>query len=92
MHDAVDLYLIYLQGPNYTISLDGHDKLAGKDNNEFPLCIYGGQDCWSGKILFLKIWTTNHKPAVVARYYFDYLCESQGKLDTNLSLHYFGQQ
>lgn len=65
------------QGPNCTISMDGHDKLCGFQKNTFPLCIYGAQDSWSGKMLFLRIWTSNNKPGIVARYYYEYLEESR---------------
>ena len=60
------------------MSLDGHDKLCGYQKSMFPLYIYGGQDCFSGKITFLKIWTSNNDPAVIGRHYFDYIAESKG--------------
>jgi len=53
------------------MSLDGHDKLCGYQKSTFPLHVYGGQDCFSGKIMFLKVWTSNNNPEVVARHYFD---------------------
>ena len=31
-------------GPNWTYSLDGHDKLMGFQNSTFPLAIYGCVD------------------------------------------------
>eukprot|EP00111_Clytia_hemisphaerica_P012372 TCONS_00036343-protein len=64
------------QGPNSTMSLDGHDKLCGFQKATFPLCIYGGQDCYSGKIHFLKIWTTNNHPNVIGKFYYDHLYEN----------------
>jgi len=52
------------QGPNHTVSLDGHDKLCGYQKSMFPWCVYGAQDTFSGKILFLKIWTSNNDSTV----------------------------
>ena len=60
--------------------LDGHDKLCGFQKSMFPLCIYGGQDTFSGKITILRIWNTNNKPEVIGRFYFDYLTEKKGLL------------
>ena len=50
--------------------------------NQCSLYVYmgGGQDTFSGKINFLRIWTTNNKPEVIGRFYFDYLSEGHGKL------------
>ena len=42
-------------GPNWVLSLDGHDKLMGFQKNTFPLAIYWCIDTASPKILFLKI-------------------------------------
>jgi len=60
------------------MSLDGHDKLCGYQKSTFPLHIYGGQDTFSGKIMFLNIWTSNNSPQVVARHYFKYVAKSKG--------------
>lgn len=62
-------------GPDYTLSCDGHDKLCGYQKSMFPLCVYGGMDTYSGRINFLRVWTTNNDPKVVGRFYFEYLCE-----------------
>ena len=62
------------------MSLDGHDKLCGYQNSTFPLCIYGGLDTFSGRVQFLRIWTSNSNPKIVGRYYLEYLYESRGKL------------
>ena len=43
------------------------------------LCIYGGQDTYSGKIMFLRIWTTSGGPRVIGRFYLEYLFTSQGR-------------
>ncbi|XP_028414879.1 uncharacterized protein LOC114537959 [Dendronephthya gigantea] len=57
------------------MSLDGHDKLCGYQKSMFPLCIYGGQDAFSSRVNFLRVWTTNNDPQVIGRFYFDYLYE-----------------
>ena len=49
-------------GPGWTYSLDGHDKLMGFQNNTFPLAIYGCLDTFSRKIIFLKVWMSNSDP------------------------------
>ena len=36
--------------PNCVISLDGHDKLVGFQNNTFPIAIYGAVDNASRKL------------------------------------------
>ena len=60
-------------GPNWTYSMDGHDKLMGFQNSTFPLAIYGAIDTASRKILMLKIWTTNSEPVLVGKWYLDLL-------------------
>lgn len=62
------------------MSLDGHEKLCGFQKAMFPLNIYGGQDTFSGKIDFLRIWTSNNDPRITGRFYFDFLFQSKGKL------------
>ncbi|XP_028517680.1 uncharacterized protein LOC110248095 [Exaiptasia diaphana] len=64
-------------GPNFTMSLDGHDKMCGYQNSTFPLCIYGAQDAYSARIQFLRIWTTNSDPNIIGCFYFDYLYEER---------------
>ena len=61
------------------MSLDGHDKLCGYQKSTFPLCIYGGQDAFSGRINFLKIWNSNNNPRVIGRFYLEYLMECESK-------------
>ena len=66
------------------MSLDGHDKMCGYQKSMLPLCIYGAQDTYSGRIQFLRIWTSNNDPNIIGRFYLDYLFESKGKrLDLN---------
>ncbi|KXJ10617.1 hypothetical protein AC249_AIPGENE2744 [Exaiptasia diaphana] len=62
-------------GPNCCMSLDGHDKLCGYQNWMFPLAIYGGLDTYSGRVNFLKVWTTNSSPKIIGRFYLEYLEE-----------------
>lgn len=62
------------------MSLDGHDKLCGYQKAMFPLCIYGGQDTYSSRINFLRIWTSNNNPKIIGRFYLDYLYESRGRI------------
>ena len=38
-------------GPNWVMSLDGHGKPMGFQNNTFPIAIYGAIDTASGKLL-----------------------------------------
>ena len=76
--DPFLIFILFLQGPNYCVSADGHDKLCGYQKSTFPLHIYGAQDTFSGKILFLKVWTSNNNPSVIAYHYFEYLSESKG--------------
>ena len=42
-------------GPNWVMSLDGHDKLMGFQNNTFPMAIYGAIDTSSKKLLWIKV-------------------------------------
>lgn len=65
------------KGVNWVHSLDGHCKLMGYQRDTFPLAIYGCLDTASRKILFLKVWTTNSDPKIVAKWYFDYLNDSR---------------
>ena len=61
------------------MSLDGHDKLCGYQKSMFPLCIYGGLDTYSGRMNFLRVWTSNNNPKVIARFYFEYLFKSRSR-------------
>eukprot|EP00794_Sanderia_malayensis_P010334 gene10334-11409_t len=67
----------YCKGSDYTISMDGHDKLCGFHKSMFPLCIYGGQDTYGGRINFLHVWTTNNDPLLIGRYCLDYLYQNR---------------
>ena len=64
-------------GPNWVMSLNGHDKLMGLQNNTFPIAIYGAIDTASRKLLWIKVWVTNRIPELVARWYFEFLYETR---------------
>jgi hypothetical protein len=57
----------YSAGPNETWSYDGHDKLSIK----YGLAIHGCVDVWSGKFIWLKVFTGNHNPRLIAKYYLE---------------------
>ncbi|CAB4044337.1 Hypothetical predicted protein, partial [Paramuricea clavata] len=43
----------------------------------FPLAIYGWQDVFSGRLMFLKVWTSNSNPKLVGQWYLDYLYDKK---------------
>ena len=55
------------------ISLGGHEKLMGFQNNTFPIAIYGATDTASRKLLWIKVWV----PELVARWYFEFIYETR---------------
>ena len=55
----------YSAGPNEIWSFDGHDKLSVA----FGLAIHGCVDWYSGKFIWLNVFTTNHNPQYVAKLY-----------------------
>ena len=63
--------------PNWVLSMDGHDKLMGYQNNTFPLVVYGCMDTASRKLLFIRTCASISKPVYPARWYFEYLYESK---------------
>ena len=64
-------------GPNWVHSLDGHDKLMGYQNSTFPIAVYGCLDTASRKLLWLKVWMSNHDPQLIGRWYLEYLLETK---------------
>ena len=64
-------------GPNWVMSLDGHDKLMGFQNNTFLIAIYGAIDTASRKLLWIKVWVTNRIPELVAQWHFEFLYETR---------------
>jgi len=63
------------KGPNWVLSVDGHDKLMGFQNSTFPIAVYGCIDTASRKILWLRVWTTNSRPEIIGHWYLEYLYE-----------------
>lgn len=64
-------------GPGWTFSLDGHDKMMGYQNSTFLLAVYGCLDTFSRKIIFLKVWTSNSDPNLIGKFYTEYLLETK---------------
>ena len=56
-------------GPNWTFSLDGHDKLMGFQNSTFPIAVYGCLDTFSRKIIFLNVWDGNSNPQLIGKFF-----------------------
>ena len=77
----------FILGLDYTMSLDGLDKMCGFEKSTFPLSFYGGQDTFSARMNFLKIWTTNSHPKIIGRFYLEY--ESRGEYirETKMLIH-----
>ncbi len=65
------------RGPNWVLSLDGHDKLMGYQNNTFPIAVYGCIDTCSRKVLWAKVWTSNSNPKLIARFYLEHLYKTK---------------
>ena len=72
-------------GPNWTYSLDGHDKMMGYQNSTFPIAIYGCIDTASRKLIWLKVWNTNSNPIFTGKWYLQSLLES-GILPNNICI------
>lgn len=64
-------------GPNFLHSLDGHDKLMGYQNWTFPIAIYGALDSCTRKVVWIKVWPSNHDPKMIAKFYLEYLVASK---------------
>ena len=56
--------IYYSPGPNDSWCFDGHDKLV-----KYYIAIHGCVDAWSGKWMWLNVFTSNHDPRVVALHY-----------------------
>ena len=72
-------------GPNWTYSLDGHDKMMGYQNSTFPIAIYGCIDTASRKFIWLKVWNKNSNPIFIGKWYLQSLLES-GILPNNVRI------
>ena len=64
-------------GPNWVLSMDGHDKLMGYQTSTFPLAVYWCMDTAIQKLLFIWAWTSNNSPVYPGRWYFEYFYESK---------------
>ena len=63
-------------GPNWTYSVDGHDKMVGYHSSTFPIAIYACIDTANRKLIWLKVWTTNSEPLFVGKWYLQSLLET----------------
>ena len=68
-------------GPNWTRSMDRHDKLMGYRNCTFSLEMYKCMDRASRKLLFIRAWASNSNPVYTVRWYSEYFHESKTLLD-----------
>ncbi len=46
----------------------------------FPLAVYGLQDVFSGRILFLRLWTSNSDPKLIGKWYLQHIYNCRGIL------------
>ena len=63
----------HASGPNYTWHIDGYDKIK-----RFGLAIHGCIDGFSRKLIWLKVYSTNNDPWIVAGYFYEALEEYAG--------------
>ena len=73
------------EGPGWTYSVDGHDKLMGFQNSTFPIAIYGCLDTFSRKFVFLRVWTSNSDPSLIGKFYMEFLLDGK-KMPTYLRM------
>jgi hypothetical protein len=50
----------------------------------FPLAVYGLLDVFSGKVLFLKLWTSNSNPKLIGRWYLEHLTKTKGDINCKI--------
>ena len=50
----------------------------GYIRDTFALAAYGLQDVFSGKVLYLKLWTSNSNPKLIGRWYLEHLSKTKG--------------
>ena len=79
-HTNTNTVIDIFQGPNHTHSADGHDKLMDFAKDTFPLAVYGLQDVFSGRILFLKLWPSNSDPKLIGKWYLQHLYDCKGTI------------
>ena len=65
------------KGTDWVHSVDGHDNIMGYQNSTFPLAVYSCIDTASRKLLWLRVWTSNSDPAIIGRWYLEYLYETR---------------
>uniref|UniRef100_A0A7M5X0C0 Integrase core domain-containing protein n=1 Tax=Clytia hemisphaerica TaxID=252671 RepID=A0A7M5X0C0_9CNID len=59
-------------GPNDVCHIDGNDKLK-----KWGFCIHGAVDGFSRKLLWLKVSTTNNDPAIIAKFYIEFVTKTK---------------
>ena len=48
-----------------------------KYQNTFPIAVYTCIDTCSRKVVWVKVWTSNSNPKLIARFYLEYLYKSK---------------
>jgi hypothetical protein len=71
----VERRVAWAAGPGQIMSFDGHDKIV-----KFGFAIHGGVDWWSGKIHWLRVFTGNHNPRLICKYYLEFVHRNGGIL------------
>lgn len=66
--------IYYSAGPNDQWCYDGHDK-----QSKYGLAIHGCVDAFTGKIMWLKVFISNHDPRVILKNYLECCIEFGGK-------------
>ena len=61
--------IFFSVGPNWVLSMCGHNKLMGYQNSSFSLAVYGCLNTASQKLLFIRAWTSNNYPVYPARWF-----------------------
>ena len=62
------------KGPNYLWHIDGNDKLK-----PFVLCFHAAIDGFSRKVLQLNVSPSNKDPAVISKYFLDFVSKINGQ-------------
>ena len=62
------------RGSNWVHLLDVQGKPMGYENS---LAVYGCMDTASRKLLWLKVWVSNHDPKLIGRWYLEHLYETK---------------
>ena len=72
---AIKNSYIFIQGPNWVWHIDQYDKLR-----HYNFCIHGAIDGFSRRIMWLKAFSTNRDPWIVAKYYFETIKVVKGSI------------